>query len=180
MTILTTPTRSEELRQPRAQRRPVRSGSADPKSEPPGAPRTPPRDAEPTPVPLPRNLVGVKVLVVDDDASTLDFLAAALGYCGATVTTALTAADALAVVQQARPDVVLSDIAMPGHDGYWLIREIRGLADPALRGVPVVATTAYGREHSRGRTLAAGFVAHVSKPVDPDVLCRTIARAMGR
>ena len=180
MTILTMPARSEAPRQPREERRGVRASVADSKGEQAGPLRTPPRGAEPAPTPLPRNLLGVKVLVVDDDASTLEFLAAALGYCGATVTTALGAADALAVVQQARPDVVLSDIAMPGHDGFWLIREIRGLADPALRGVPVVATTAYGREHSRDRTLAAGFVAHVSKPVDPDVLCRTIGRAMGR
>lgn len=143
----------------------------------PGVPR-PARD--PSPPRLPRNLVGVTVLIVDDDDTTLEFLATALRYCGARVTTALAASEALTSLPQARPDVVLSDIAMPEHDGYWLIREIRRLPDPALSAVPVVATTAYGHEHSRDKTQAAGFIAHLAKPVDPDALCRAIARAIGR
>jgi CheY-like chemotaxis protein len=127
-----------------------------------------------------RSLVGLTLLVVDDDESSLDYFALALKTAGAVVTTASTAEDALRVVQEQRPDVVLSDIAMPGQDGYWLVRQIRGLPDQALCSVPVVATTAYGRLHSRDRTLAAGFVDHLPKPVEPDVLCATIARVAGR
>jgi CheY-like chemotaxis protein len=138
------------------------------------------RRPEPSAPRLPRNLVDVSVLVVDDDETTLDFLAAALSYCGAQVTTAAGAAEALEILKTSRPHVVLSDIAMPGQDGYWLLREIRKLPDPALGSVPVVATTAYGRVHSREKAVAAGFAAHIAKPVDPDVLCRTIAEVVGR
>jgi len=125
-------------------------------------------------------LAGLKVLVVDDDEGNLDYFAMALRAYGARVVTASTAVDGLRLVQEHRPHVVLSDIAMVGHDGYWLVREIRGLADESMRGVPVVATTAYGREHSRARTLAAGFTEHLPKPVEPDVLCATIAAVAGR
>ena len=134
----------------------------------------------PRPPELPRNLVGLEVVVVDDDADSLEYFAAALRACGATVTTASTAVAALALVRDRGPHVVLSDIAMVGQDGYWLVREIRGLADEDARAVPVVATTAYGREHSRARILASGFVDLLPKPVDPEVLCLAIARAAGR
>ena len=134
----------------------------------------------PRPSLLPRNLVGLKVVVVDDDESSRDYFALALSTCGAEVTTASTAVEALRLVQSGCPDVVLSDIAMVGRDGYWLVREIRGLADQAVRRVPVVATTAYGREHSRERTLAGGFNERLPKPVDPEVLCQTIGRMAGR
>ena len=151
-------------------------------SREPEAPRRPALSSREraTPAPLPRNLLGLRVLVVDDDESTLEFLAAALSYCGAEVMVATSATEALAAMGQARPHVVLSDIAMRGHDGYWLLREIRALADPALSQVPVVAATAYGRSHSADRTRAAGFAAHLTKPVDPEVLCRAIAAAAGR
>jgi DNA-binding NarL/FixJ family response regulator len=76
--------------------------------------------------------------------------------------------------------VVLSDIAIPGENGYWLLQEIRRLPDERLRALPVVAATAYGCEHSRARTLAAGFVEQLQKPADPEQLCRTVARVAGR
>jgi len=129
---------------------------------------------------LPRNLVGLQVVAVDDDEDSLEYFAAALRACGAAVLTASTAVDALALVRERGPHVVLSDIAMVGQDGYWLVREIRGLAGQDARAVPVVATTAYGREHPRARALAAGFVDLLPKPVDPEVLCLAIARAAGR
>ena len=151
-------------------------GPDDRRLPPPGAAPRP----RPAPSPLPRNLMDVRVLVVDDDESTLDFLVAALGYCGAQVTAATSAAEAMATIAKARPDVVLSDIAMREHDGYWLLREIRGLPDPVLSRVPVIAATAYGRVHSQDRTRAAGFVGHLAKPVDPETVCRAIAAALGR
>ena len=134
----------------------------------------------PTRPPFPRDLVGLDVLVVDDDSGSLGYFAAALNLCGATVMTASSALEALRLMRERRPHVVLSDIAMVGQDGYWLVREIRGLADDAARAVPVVATTAYGREHSRARALAGGFNDFLAKPVDPELLCRTIAKAAGR
>jgi CheY-like chemotaxis protein len=129
---------------------------------------------------LPRDLVGLKVLLVDDDEETVDLFAAVLTTCGAVSTTATTAREALRLASEIRPDVVVSDIAMAGEDGYWLVREIRRLADHVVRRVPVVAATAYGHEHSRARVVAAGFFEHLQKPVDPEVLCRTVATAAGR
>jgi CheY-like chemotaxis protein len=134
----------------------------------------------PRPPTLPRNLLGLQVVVVDDDADGLEYFATALRACGATVMTASAALDALALVRERSPHVVLSDIAMVGHDGYWLVGEIRGLAEGAGRAIPVVATTAFGREHSRARAIAAGFIDLLPKPVDPEVLCVAIARAAGR
>ena len=122
----------------------------------------------------------MRVLVVDDDEDTLELFAAALMACGAEVNTASRAPDALQLLAEWPADVVLSDIAMPGGDGYWLVREIRRLSDARLSSVPVMAVTAYGREHSRARALAGGFVEHLQKPVDPEVLCRTVAKAAGR
>ena len=125
-------------------------------------------------------LVGLRVLVVDDDEGSRDYFAMALQTAGAIVTVSATAPEALRILQECRTDVVVSDIAMPDRDGYWLVGEIRALADAAIRNVPVVATTAYGQTHSRQRALAAGFVEHLPKPVEPDVLQATVARVVGR
>jgi CheY-like chemotaxis protein len=129
---------------------------------------------------LPRVLSGVRVLVVDDDADTADLFATALAACGADVVMATSAAEALRLLATRPPDVVVSDIAMPGADGYWLLREIRRLSDARARSVPVVAVTAFGREHVRARTLGEGFVDHLEKPVDPERLCLAVARARAR
>jgi len=98
----------------------------------------------------------------------------------AQVTTATSAREALRRLTAGLPDVVVSDIAMPGADGYWLVNELRGLADPRAGSLPVVAVTAFGREHSRVRALTAGFVDHLVKPVEPEALCLAVAWAMGR
>jgi CheY-like chemotaxis protein len=129
---------------------------------------------------LPRILRGIRVLVVDDDPDTSDLFAVALSACGAEVVTALGAHEALRVVTAQPPDVVVTDVAMPGADGYWLVSEIRQLADARARALPVLAVTAFGREHFRARALAAGFVDHLVKPVEPEALCVAVARAMGR
>ena len=126
------------------------------------------------------DLNAVKVLIVDDDPASLDYFAFALERCGAVVSVATGAREALRMISRLSPDVILSDIAMPGGDGYWLLNEIRRHADAHVHRVPMVAATAYGRDHSRARVLAAGFHEHLSKPVDPDLLCRAIASAVGR
>jgi CheY-like chemotaxis protein len=122
----------------------------------------------------------VKVLVVDDDAASLDYFSFALETCGAVVTVATSAREALEMVSRVSPDVILSDIAMPGEDGYWLLSEIRRHADRGVSGLPVVAATAYGHSYPRAQALAAGFHEHLAKPVDPDLLCQVIAAAVGR
>jgi CheY-like chemotaxis protein len=125
-------------------------------------------------------LSGLRVVVVDDDHDTLDYFTVALRTYGAVVAAASNALDALQLIHDGPLDIVLSDIAMPDHDGYWLVRELRESSDPQLREVPVIATTAYGSEHPRRRALRAGFSEHLPKPVDPIVLRDTIARLVGR
>jgi CheY-like chemotaxis protein len=129
---------------------------------------------------LPRVLKGVRALVVDDDEDNLELFSAALTACGAVVATASRAEEALRILSSQRVDVVVSDIAMPEGDGYWLIGQVRRLPDPRFSSIPVVAVTAFGREHPRTRVLAAGFADHLQKPVDPEALCEAVARAVGR
>jgi CheY-like chemotaxis protein len=129
---------------------------------------------------LPRILTGLRVLVVDDDEDSAQLFVAALSGCGAEVVAATGAPEALRALAARAADIVVTDIAMPRYDGYWLVREIRQLEDARVRTVPVLAVTAFSREHFRDRALAAGFVDHLEKPVDPEVLCRAVARASGR
>jgi CheY-like chemotaxis protein len=125
-------------------------------------------------------LVGLRVLVVDDDADVLELFAVALTVCGAEVTTTNNARDGLALAARMRPHAIVSDIAMVGEDGYWLVRELRRLPTEIVGDVPVIAATAYGREHPRERVLAAGFAEHLQKPIDPELLCRLVATVAGR
>jgi CheY-like chemotaxis protein len=126
------------------------------------------------------DLVGVHVLVVDDDDDARDLLVTVLRYAGALVTSAASAWEALGVLQRVTPDVLLTDIAMPGEDGYWLIRELRKLP-PAQGGrIPAVALTAHGQSHGPDRTLGAGFELHLRKPIDPWELTRAIASVVRR
>ena len=126
------------------------------------------------------SLKGIHVLLVEDDDDSRALLETVLHYCGALVTAVASAQDAMHTLQRVKPDVLLSDISMPHQDGYWLIREIRAL--PADRGgaMPAIAVTALGHPHDVGRTLAAGFQAHLRKPVDPWELARAIASLAGR
>jgi len=121
-------------------------------------------------------LTGIRALVVDDDAGAREMAAATLEYCGADVTTAASAAEARARLTSRNWDVLLIDIAMPGEDGYTLIRELRasGLQQPAI------ALTAQTRDDDRARALAAGFTAHVPKPVEAHTLAQTVASLIGR
>jgi CheY-like chemotaxis protein len=112
----------------------------------------------------------VSVLVVDDDPDTRHLLAVVLSLQGAAVSTAASAPEALGTVMRTPPDVIVSDVGMPGQDGCDLMRSVRAL--PAERGgqIPAVAVTAFaGREH-RVRALAAGFHSYMVKPVEPNEL----------
>ena len=124
--------------------------------------------------PQPRSLIGVMVLVVDDEPDAREPLRRMLEAAGAEVVAVASADGALEVVLRQRPDVLVSDIAMPGRDGYDLLRSIRKL--PPGRGgrVPAIALTAYAASETRDRALAVGFDAHLSKPVEPAVLIAAI------
>jgi CheY-like chemotaxis protein len=117
----------------------------------------------------------VRALVVDDDGDGLDLTQAILVRAGAEVRTAETAAVALELVPEWRPDIVVSDIEMPGEDGYSLLRRLRALPPDAGGATPAIALTAYGRPEDRERCLAAGFAMHVPKPVDPGELTAIVA-----
>jgi PAS domain S-box-containing protein len=110
------------------------------------------------------NLTGVKVLVVDDEEHSGDIVRRILEHYGAEVCPARSMDAALAEFTRCQPDVVVSDIGMPGHDGYELIRRLRAL--PGGRTVPAVALTALARTEDRTRALRAGFQIHLAKPVD--------------
>jgi CheY-like chemotaxis protein len=119
-------------------------------------------------------LEGLHVLVVDDDPEARELIRTVLEYSGALVTVVATARDALRNLQRVTPDVLVSDIAMPHENGYWLIREARALTAVQGRRLPAVAVTAHGDAHGPERTLAAGFDAHLRKPIDPWELCRVV------
>ena len=121
------------------------------------------------------DLHGLRVLVVEDDADCLELFALILEHCGAKVAAASSVPEAMALLERAEPAVVVSDISMPGEDGYGLLRRLRECGCAA----PTVAVTAFGKEHSRQRCLAAGFRDHLTKPVDPDRLCETVAVLAG-
>ena len=125
------------------------------------------------------SLDGVRVLVVDDESDARDALALVLERCGAQVTVAASAPEALAAWRREPHDVLLSDIAMPGEDGYSLIRKIAG-SGAERRPVPAAAVTAYATAEDRQRALEAGYRDHLSKPVDPGALVATVARLAGR
>jgi CheY-like chemotaxis protein len=121
------------------------------------------------------SLQGLRVLVVDDDRDTLDLFARVLAETGAELRTASSSQEAMAIFSQWRPGVLLSDIEMPGEDGYTLIRRVRAL-DPSQGGdVPAVAVTAYSRVEDRVRLLGAGYNMHVPKPVEPAELMVVLA-----
>jgi CheY-like chemotaxis protein len=119
-------------------------------------------------------LAGYRLLVVDDHEDTRELTARLLSAAGAQVDTASSVREALHVLELTPPDALLADIGMPGADGYDLIREVR--RRDAARGtrLAAAAVTAYASEGDRNRALAAGFDAHISKPIDASVLVSTI------
>ncbi|HVR52311.1 MAG TPA: GAF domain-containing protein [Pseudorhodoferax sp.] len=125
-------------------------------------------------------LAGLRVLVVDDEADARDLLERMLVDAGALVQVADGAEAAVQAVVQGRPQVLVSDIGMPGMDGYELLRRVRALGADQGGDLPAIALTAFARAEDRVRALRAGFRAHVGKPVEPAELVATIASAVGR
>lgn len=128
-----------------------------------------------------RPLAGLRILVVDDHSDARDLLQAALERFGAAVGVAASAADAMRQLEQAEFDVLVSDIGMPGEDGYELITRLRHHERArGRRPLPAVALTAYASFEAHQRALAAGFHLHAAKPIDPRTLAEVVARAAGR
>jgi len=121
------------------------------------------------------DLGGRRILVVDDEADARDLLTAILSRAGAQVLVAASADEALEALRRWRPDVLVSDIGMPGDDGYVLIRKVRALRSEEGGQIRALALTAYARSEDRSQALAAGFHTHVAKPVDPLELTALIA-----
>jgi PAS domain S-box-containing protein len=124
-------------------------------------------------------LSGLRVLVVDDDADTLQLMTTALTSRQATVTAVSSAGEAIEAIMANRPDVLVSDIAMPDEDGYGLIRRIRSLEDSSS-GIPAVAITAYAKEEDRHRALSSGFQIYLAKPIELTELVSVVAKAARR
>jgi signal transduction histidine kinase/ActR/RegA family two-component response regulator len=119
---------------------------------------------------VPDNVRGLRVLVVDDDRDATELLAELLGGYGVRPLVASSAAEAMEVLQRERPDALVSDIGMPGEDGYSLIGRIRKLTDESLATIPAMAVTAFARKEERAKALWSGFDHHLPKPVDPNEL----------
>ncbi|MEY4509717.1 MAG: hypothetical protein RLZZ450_1839 [Pseudomonadota bacterium] len=123
----------------------------------------------------PPELKGLRVLVVDDEAETRELLSYVLEQCDARVECAADAPTALARLQEGRFDVLVSDIGMPGMDGYQLIRAVRELSAERGGNIPALSLTAYARGEDRSKALRAGFNMHLAKPIDPGELLIVIA-----
>ncbi|MCA1555214.1 MAG: response regulator [Acidobacteria bacterium] len=120
------------------------------------------------------------ILIVDDEADTRELIQEVLARQGAEVRAVGSAAEALQMLTEWSPDLLISDIGMPGQDGYELIKRVRKLDVEHHGQIPAVALTAYAGAEDRRRALAAGFQVHLAKPVDPKALIATAARLAGR
>ena len=126
-----------------------------------------------------RPLDGLRVLAVDDHDDSREVIRVALAERGADTVVVGSVDEALAVLEREPIDVVVSDIGMPQRDGYALVEALRELErSQGRRPIPAIALTAYAGRDDRDRLLAAGFQVHVAKPIDPDVLAETVARAL--
>ena len=127
----------------------------------------------------PPSLEGIRVLAIDDDADSLQYIERLLAHCQAEVHTAPDAESGLRALGERRPNVLVCDIGMPGTDGYAFINRVRCLPDEELRRVPSVALTAFAFSEDRERALLAGFDSHVCKPVDGYELMLVVAGLAG-
>jgi PAS domain S-box-containing protein len=123
-------------------------------------------------------LAGLRVLVVDDEADTRKFLSFMFEEYGALTTAVASVDEALAILEQAKTDILISDIGMSEQDGYTLIRKLRSLEAEKGGCIPAIALTAYTREEDRLKALSAGFQQHLSKPIDPTKLIAMVASVL--
>jgi len=121
-------------------------------------------------------LKGVRVVVVEDDADSRELISEVLRRASAVVFVAASAVDALGAIVSERPDVLVSDIGLPGEDGFALMKRIRALPDAALARVPALALTAYTQYADQQTLSAAGFDLYLAKPVDPWSFVLSISR----
>jgi signal transduction histidine kinase/CheY-like chemotaxis protein len=128
----------------------------------------------------PPSLAGVRALFVDDDADARWLITLMLEQGGAEVRTAASATEGLAACDEWRPDVLISDIGMPGEDGYTLMNKLRARESERGGHIPAIALTAYGRLEDRRRALSVGYESHIPKPVEPAELLTVVARLTNR
>ncbi|MGI4843618.1 MAG: MHYT domain-containing protein [Janthinobacterium lividum] len=139
---------------------PAAAPSAAPAAQPPG--------------PAGGSLAGLTLLVVDDEPDSLELVQQVLSATGARIVSATSAADALRMAARHRPDLLISDIGMPGMDGFELIRRIRAEPDQRVAAVPAIALTAFSRREDQQRALEAGFDEYLAKPLPPALLLQTV------
>lgn len=145
------------------------------------APRSHPKSPQQAAVDFKHSdLYGIRVLLVDDEADARELVKHVLAQCDAQVLTANNAGEALAIIERDRPHVLISDIGMPVVDGYELLKRVRELGVSRGGHLPAIALTAFARSDDRTRALRAGFLVHVSKPVEPAELVATVASVVGR
>ena len=120
------------------------------------------------------DLQGVRVLLVEDERDTRELLSVALAGYGARVRAAASVNEALDALRAAVPDVLVSDIGMPGRDGYDLLDAVRSADEPRISTVPAIALTAYAKPEDRAQALSSGFQEHLTKPLEPVQLARAI------
>jgi CheY-like chemotaxis protein len=138
------------------------------------------RRTAPAPVPEAGRLDGLRVLVVDDEAEARELFASILESAGARVITAASAVEALTLLSGNPQDVLLSDIEMPNQDGYDLVKEALDLAGRRGDSLAAVAVTAYARSEDKARALAAGYLWHLAKPVEPAELISVVGTVTAR
>jgi PAS domain S-box-containing protein len=143
------------------------------------AQHTEPGGADTSAASTPR-LHGMRVLVVDDDGESLDMLSMMLRYAGADVRAASSAFLAYDLIDSWRPNAVVTDLAMPGEDGFMLLDAMRKTFTHHGQAVPIIAVTAYGTSESRERAARAGFDLYLTKPIDPLALARAVAEVARR
>jgi CheY-like chemotaxis protein len=123
-------------------------------------------------------LDGMRVLAVDDDADARELLLVALTQHGASARVVGSVADAMRALAEHPADAILSDIGMPVEDGFDLIRRVRTHESPRIARVPAIAVTAYAHADDERRVMAAGYQAHVPKPIEPAALAALLARVV--
>lgn len=125
-----------------------------------------------------QRLAGLHVLVVDDNRDARNIYRILLEHAGALVTTVSSASTALRMLRHVRPDVIVSDLAMPQRNGNWLIRQLRGLTTTKGGDIPALAVTAYDGTFAESEALRSGFQEYLVKPVGIRQLCETIERVV--